>query len=66
MDSDINVPSPDFDTEEKRAAVEASIPLGHRPTEPREIGEAVASLLASRIITGAYVRVDGGLVVGKY
>ena len=26
VDSDINVPSPDFDTEEKRAAVDASIP----------------------------------------
>jgi meso-butanediol dehydrogenase / (S,S)-butanediol dehydrogenase / diacetyl reductase len=66
VDSDINVPSPDFDTAEKRAAVDASIPLGHRPTEPREIGEAVAYLLASRIVTGAYVRVDGGLVAGKY
>ena len=66
VDSDINVPSPDFDTEEKRAAAHASIPLGHRPTEPREIGEAVAYLLASRIVTGAYVRVDGGLVIGKY
>jgi len=66
VDSDINVPSPDFDTEEKRAAAHASIPLGHRPTEPREIGEAVAYFLASRIVTGAYVRVDGGLVIGKY
>ena len=66
VDSDINIPSPDFDTEEKRAAAHASIPLGHRPTEPREIGEAVAYLLASRIVTGAYVRVDGGLVIGKY
>jgi meso-butanediol dehydrogenase / (S,S)-butanediol dehydrogenase / diacetyl reductase len=66
VDSDINLPSPDFDTEEKRAAVTASIPLGHRPTEPREIGEAVAYLLTSRIVTGAYIRVDGGLVGGKY
>jgi NAD(P)-dependent dehydrogenase (short-subunit alcohol dehydrogenase family) len=66
VDSDINVPSPDFETEEKRAAAGASIPLRHRPTEPRELGEAVAYLLASRIVTGAYVRVDGGLVIGKY
>jgi Dehydrogenases with different specificities (related to short-chain alcohol dehydrogenases) len=66
VDSDINIPSPDFDTEEKRAAVDAAIPFGHRPTEPREIGEAVAYLLASRIVTGAYVRVDGGFVIGKY
>ena len=66
VDSDLNVPSPDFDTVEKRAAVDASIPLGHRSTKPREIGEAVAYLLESRIVTGAYVRVDGGFVGGKY
>ena len=66
VDSDINVPSPDFDTEEKRAAVDASIPFGHRSTSPREIGEAVVYLLESRIVTGAYVRVDGGFVGGKY
>ncbi len=66
VDSDINLPSPDFDTHAKRAAVGSSIPFGHRPTKPREIGEAVAYLLASRIVTGAYLRVDGGLVIGKY
>jgi meso-butanediol dehydrogenase / (S,S)-butanediol dehydrogenase / diacetyl reductase len=66
VDSDINLPSPDFDTDAKRAAVGSSIPFGHRPTKPREIGEAVAYFLASRIVTGAYLRVDGGLVVGKY
>jgi len=57
---------PDFDTEEKRAAAGATIPLHHRPTEPAEIGEAVAYLTTSTIVTGAYLRVDGGLVIGKY
>jgi NAD(P)-dependent dehydrogenase (short-subunit alcohol dehydrogenase family) len=66
VDSNINDPSPDFDTEEKRAAARASIPLHHRPTEPVEIGEAVAFLVGSAMVTGTYLRVDGGLVIGKY
>ncbi len=66
VDSNINDVSPDFDTEEKRAAARASIPFGNRPTEPAEIGEAVAFLATSTIVTGAYLRVDGGLVIGKY
>ena len=66
VDSNINDPSPDFDTEEKRAAAQASIPFGHRPANPREIGEAVAYLVTAPYTTGAYLRVDGGLVIGKY
>jgi NAD(P)-dependent dehydrogenase (short-subunit alcohol dehydrogenase family) len=66
VDTNINDPSPDFDSEEKRAAASASIPFGARPAEPEEIGEAVAYLVTSTYTTGAYVRVDGGLVIGKY
>ena len=66
VDSNINDASPDFDTEEKRTAVRASIPLHRRPTEPGEIGEAVAFLVTSTIVTGVFLRVDGGLVIGKY
>jgi NAD(P)-dependent dehydrogenase (short-subunit alcohol dehydrogenase family) len=66
VDSDINISSPDFATAEARAAVQASIPLGHRPAESREIGEAVAYLAESTYTTGAYLRVDGGMVIGKY
>ncbi len=66
VDSNINDASPDFDSEEKRAAVRATIPFQHRPTKPGEIGEAVAYLVTSGIVTGAYIRVDGGLVIGKY
>lgn len=66
VDSNINDASPDFDTEQKRAAARASIPLRNRPTEPAEVGEAVAFLATSTIVTGAYLRIDGGLVIGKY
>jgi NAD(P)-dependent dehydrogenase (short-subunit alcohol dehydrogenase family) len=66
VDTDINLPSPDFDTEEKREAARAAIPFGHRPAEPRELGEAVAYFVCSTYTTGAYLRVDGGLVLGKY
>lgn len=66
VDSNINDVSPDFSTKERRAAVAASIPLGHRPADPREIGEAVAYLAAATYTTGAYLRVDGGLAIGKY
>lgn len=66
VDTNINDPSPDFETEEKRQGVRASIPFGGRPAEPREIGEAVAYLAAATYTTGAYLRVDGGLVIGKY
>jgi NAD(P)-dependent dehydrogenase (short-subunit alcohol dehydrogenase family) len=66
VDSDINIASPDFATPEATAAVAAAIPLGHRPADPREIGEAVAYFAESTYTTGAYLRVDGGLVIGKY
>lgn len=68
VDSQINDPSPDFASEELRAAARASVPLGHRPTEPREIGEAAAYFASGGAAhtTGAFLRVDGGLVIGKY
>jgi NAD(P)-dependent dehydrogenase (short-subunit alcohol dehydrogenase family) len=66
--SSINDPSPDFATEELRTAARASVPLEHRPTEPREIGEAVAYFAGPGAghTTGAFLRVDGGAVIGKY
>jgi NAD(P)-dependent dehydrogenase (short-subunit alcohol dehydrogenase family) len=68
VDSNINDRSPDFATEELRAAARASIPLGHRPIEPLEIGEAVAYFASAgaAMTTGAFLRVDGGSVIGKY
>jgi NAD(P)-dependent dehydrogenase (short-subunit alcohol dehydrogenase family) len=66
--SAINDASPDFTTPEAQRAVQRLIPLGHRPGEPEEMGEAVAYLAsdAAAYTTGAYVRVDGGFVIGPY
>jgi NAD(P)-dependent dehydrogenase (short-subunit alcohol dehydrogenase family) len=66
--SAINDTSPDFSTEEARLGVQRIIPVGHRAGEPEEMGEAVAYLASeeARYTTGAYVRVDGGLVMGPY
>jgi glucose 1-dehydrogenase len=68
VDTDINNESPGLRTPEARRATLASIPLHHRPADPREIGEAVAWLAseAAAYVTGAYLRVDAGLVLGKY
>jgi NAD(P)-dependent dehydrogenase (short-subunit alcohol dehydrogenase family) len=68
VESKINDRSPDFATEELRETARASIPLRHRPIEPREIGEAVAYFASAgaAMTTGAFLRVDGGSVIGKY
>lgn len=66
--SAINDTSPDFSTEEARIGVQRVIALGHRAGEPEEMGEAVAYLAGdgAAYTTGAYIRVDGGLVMGPY
>jgi NAD(P)-dependent dehydrogenase (short-subunit alcohol dehydrogenase family) len=66
--SAINDKAPDFATAEGRAGIRRIIPLGHRAGEPEEMGEAVAYLAseAAAYTTGAYVRVDGGFVIGPY
>jgi NAD(P)-dependent dehydrogenase (short-subunit alcohol dehydrogenase family) len=68
VDSKINDPSPDFATAELREAARAAIPLRHRPIDPSEIGEAVAYFTSegAAMTTGAFLRVDGGSVIGKY
>lgn len=49
-----------------RKEVEATVPLG-RVGQPRDVAEAVRYLTseAASYVTGAHVRVDGGLIVGK-
>jgi NAD(P)-dependent dehydrogenase (short-subunit alcohol dehydrogenase family) len=66
--SSLNDRSPDFHSEEARLGVQRVIPLGHRAGEPEEMGEAVAYLAsdAASYVTGAYLRVDGGLVMTPY
>jgi NAD(P)-dependent dehydrogenase (short-subunit alcohol dehydrogenase family) len=65
IDTNINDVSPDFATPEARESVRAGVHFGHRPGEPREIGEAVAYLVCSTYTTGAFLRVDGGLTVAR-
>ena len=66
--SAINDSSPDFKSPEAQQNVKRIIALGHRAGEPEEMGEAVAYLAsdAASYTTGAYLRVDGGLVMGPY
>jgi NAD(P)-dependent dehydrogenase (short-subunit alcohol dehydrogenase family) len=65
--SQLNDRSPDLQTAEDEANVMKLIPV-HRPSEPIEQGHAVVYLCSPEAdyVTGEFVRVDGGLVVGKY
>jgi glucose 1-dehydrogenase len=67
--SALNDPSPALQDEEELRTSLAQIPLGGRPADPRELGRAVVYLAASPdgdYVTGEYLRVDGGFVVGKF
>jgi NAD(P)-dependent dehydrogenase (short-subunit alcohol dehydrogenase family) len=66
--SALNDPSPALQDEEELRTSLAQIPLGGRPADPREMGRAVAYLASSDgdYVTGEYLRVDGGFVVGKF
>jgi NAD(P)-dependent dehydrogenase (short-subunit alcohol dehydrogenase family) len=63
----INDSSPSLQTDEEVAATLELIPAG-RPAEPRELGRAVVYLCSTDgdYVTGEYLRVDGGFVVGKH
>ena len=65
--SQLNDRSPDLQTPEDEASVMRLIPI-HRPSEPIEQGYAVVYLCSAEAdyVTGEFLRVDGGLVVGKY
>jgi NAD(P)-dependent dehydrogenase (short-subunit alcohol dehydrogenase family) len=65
--SQLNDRSPGLSTTEAEQATLELIPLG-RPSEAIEQGRAVAYLCSpdADYVTGEYLRVDGGLVVGKY
>jgi NAD(P)-dependent dehydrogenase (short-subunit alcohol dehydrogenase family) len=63
----INDSSPSLQTEEEVRSTLALIPAG-RPADPRELGRAAVYLCSADgdYVTGEYLRVDGGFVVGKY
>lgn len=63
----INDSSPSLQTDEEVATTLTLIPAG-RPADPREMGHAVVYLCSSDAdyVTGEYLRVDGGFVVGKH
>jgi len=66
--SALNDPSPVLQDEQELRASLAQIPLGGRPADPREMGRAVVYFASSDgdYVTGEYLRVDGGFVVGKF
>jgi len=66
--SQLNDNSPGLRTQEDEEATLRLIPIS-RPSEPIEQGRAVVYLCSSPdgdYVTGEFIRVDGGFVVGKY
>ncbi|HZR93166.1 MAG TPA: SDR family NAD(P)-dependent oxidoreductase [Gaiellaceae bacterium] len=65
--SHINDRSPALQTDEDIEATLRAIPLG-RACEPEDLGRAVCYLASddAAYVTGAFLRIDGGFVVGKY
>jgi glucose 1-dehydrogenase len=66
--SALNDPSPAVaDPDELKKSL-ATIPIEQRPADPRELGRAVVYLASSDgdYVTGEYLRVDGGFVVGTF
>jgi glucose 1-dehydrogenase len=63
----INDASPALQTEEDLRTTLTLIPCG-RPAEPRDLGRAAVYLCSpdGAYVTGEFLRVDGGFVVGKY
>jgi NAD(P)-dependent dehydrogenase (short-subunit alcohol dehydrogenase family) len=66
--SQLNDPSPALASDEITRANLATIPIEGRAADPYELGRAAVYLASSDgdYVTGAYLRVDGGFVVGKY
>ena len=63
----INDRSPSLQTDQDVSDTLKLIPAG-RPAEPYELGRAVVYLCSADgdYVTGEYLRIDGGFVVGKY
>lgn len=65
--SALNDPAPDQQTDADIERLRASVPLGHRPGLIEEMGRAAVYFASADgdYTTGAYLRVDGGLALGK-
>ncbi len=63
----LNDPAPGQQTPEEIASQKRAVPLGHRPGLPYEMGRAAVYFASSDgdYVTGAYLRVEGGLALGK-
>lgn len=63
----LNDNSPSLQTAEDEAVTLSLIPL-NRPAAPEEMGDAVVFLCSeqSAYVTGSFLRIDGGFVVGKF
>jgi NAD(P)-dependent dehydrogenase (short-subunit alcohol dehydrogenase family) len=63
----LNDGSPSLQTAEDEEVTLSLIPL-NRPAEPEEMGDAVVFLCSeqSAYVTGSFLRIDGGFVVGKF
>jgi glucose 1-dehydrogenase len=66
--SRLNDPSPALESEETLRQNLAAVPIEGRAADPYELGRAVVYLASpdGDYVSGAYLRVDGGMVVGKY
>lgn len=66
--SRLNDASPALVSEETLRENLAAVPIESRAADPYELGRAAVYLASSDgdYVSGAYLRVDGGLVVGKY
>jgi NAD(P)-dependent dehydrogenase (short-subunit alcohol dehydrogenase family) len=66
--SALNDPSPAVADPEELEKSLATIPIEQRAADPRELGRAVVFLASSDgdYVTGEYLRVDGGFVVGTF
>ena len=66
--SRLNDPSPALVSDEELRKNLAGVPIEGRAADPYEMGRAVVYLASSDgdYVSGAYLRVDGGLVVGKF
>lgn len=67
VESALNDPSPELQTPEGIENQKRAVPLGHRAGLPYEMGRAAVYFASSDAdyVTGAFLRIDGGLALGK-